>query len=338
MKKALSILLVVTIFLSLGCIAEELPTVRIAVLPYTNGLPFYYMDEQGWDNECGFEIDLITFSTGGLINEALGAGLWDVASIGAAACQSLYGYDALQVFAHIDQSFGIETIVRPDSPIAQVKGYNPDYPEILGDPDTVKDATILVAIGSGDHMQASKWLSVLGLNDGDVSLVHMDTASAYQAFLSGEGDVLITTSQYTTRAHKEGWVTASSMRSLKVPYYDNIVAARDFYESENGKETLVQLLQQLLRFADLCNDDPEVYVNSMFEWYKINGTEVTIEDVRDEVLQKPFVTSAEAKGFDAGAPLKIIATFFDSIGSIDPEALEKINENIVPDILEAAIN
>ena len=40
-----------------------------------------------------------------------------------------------------DESMTNSVLVRPDSPIAKVKGYNKDFPEVLGSPDTVKGKT-----------------------------------------------------------------------------------------------------------------------------------------------------------------------------------------------------
>ena len=37
-----------------------------------------------------------------------------------------------------DESMTNSVLVRPDNPIAKVKGYNKDFPEVLGSPDTVK--------------------------------------------------------------------------------------------------------------------------------------------------------------------------------------------------------
>lgn len=55
-------------------------------------------------------------------------------------------------------------LVRPDSPIAKVKGYNKDFPEVLGSPDTVKGKTFLTTTVSSAHYGLSSWLKVPGLD------------------------------------------------------------------------------------------------------------------------------------------------------------------------------
>lgn len=79
-------------------------------------------------------------------------------------------------------------LVRPDSPIAKVKGYNKDFPEVLGSPDTVKGKTFLTTTVSSAHYGLSSWLKVLGLTDKDITIKNMDQAQALAAFDNGIGD------------------------------------------------------------------------------------------------------------------------------------------------------
>ena len=69
--------------------AGELPTLRVAVMPLVTSLPVKYVMENKLDEERGFKIEPLTFSTGAPMNEALGADLWDVSTIGVAAVTSV---------------------------------------------------------------------------------------------------------------------------------------------------------------------------------------------------------------------------------------------------------
>ena len=73
-----------------------------------------------------------------------------------------------------DESMTNSVLVRPDSPIAKVKGYNKDFPEVLGSPDTVKGKTFLTTTVSSAHYALSVWLRVLGLTEKDIVLKNMD--------------------------------------------------------------------------------------------------------------------------------------------------------------------
>lgn len=71
-------------------------------------------------------------------------------------------------------------------------GSNPTYPDILGSAETVKGKTLITNLGTTGHVQVQKWLEALGLTEDDIEIVQMDYASGYQAFESGEGDILAT--------------------------------------------------------------------------------------------------------------------------------------------------
>ena len=93
------------------------------------------------------------------------------------------------VIANADEEFLINRVlVRPDSPIAKVKGWNKDYPEVLGSPETVKGKTFLTTTVSSAHYALSVWLRVLGLTEKDIVLKNMDQAQALSAYEDGIGD------------------------------------------------------------------------------------------------------------------------------------------------------
>lgn len=315
---------------------EELTVIRAAVMPQQLGLPLYYISKNGWDVENGFKLELTTFQSGAPMNEALGAGLWDVATIGAAGVLSCSVYDAVHILSHEDSSGGIDFMIRPDSEIASVKGYNPDYPDVYGSPETIKNAMFMFPIGSGHHLLLGEYLKIMGLNEEDISMVNMDHAEGYQAFVSGQGDVSATAYPTTDTYLEEGYISAVNMNTAKCPYYDNIVVNRKFYEDSKGQEALVALLTQMLRCADEFQDE-EALLDAMVEWYQVNGQEVEREGIRNQVLERPFLTVADYKSSDTTASFRRMAEFFASIDKITQEDLEKVLGNIKPELLEQAI-
>ena len=106
----------------------ETVTIRVSGLNQQLSLPLWYIHEQGWDVENGFNLELTVFAQGSGINEALGSGLVDVFTIGAAGISSCPVYDAVYLYSHEDSGAGQNFVVRADSDIAQVKGE-------LADPD-----------------------------------------------------------------------------------------------------------------------------------------------------------------------------------------------------------
>ena len=91
------------------------------------------------------------------MNEALGADLWDVSTIGVAAVTSVAAFGGVRVGELLEASDGIGLYVRPDSPIAQVKGANPDYPDLLGNAETVKGVKFILDIGTIKQLNELKY-------------------------------------------------------------------------------------------------------------------------------------------------------------------------------------
>lgn len=315
---------------------KELKTIRVALIPQQLGLPFYYISKNGWDVENGFKIEYTTFQSGAPINEALGADLWDVSTIGAAAVLSLSVYDAVHIMSHEDSSAGIDFMIRADSDIAQVKGFNPDYPDVYGSPETVKGKTFMFPIGSGHHLLLGEYLHALGLEESDINMVNMNHAEGYQAFVSGQGDFSATAYPTTDEYLKEGYISGVNLNTADSPYYDNVIVNRKFYDDPENQEVLVAMVVQLLRVADEFKNE-DILLDAMVEWYQINGQEMNRDEIRNQVLTRPFLTAADYKSYDTTASFKRMAEFFNSIEKITEDDLEKVFNNIRPEILDKAL-
>ena len=87
-------------------------------------------------------------------------------------------HDAYEIGLTDDESITNNVYVRPDSPILKTKGFNKNFPDVYGSPETVKGKSILVTTVSSVHYAMSSWLKVLGLKDSDVEIKQMDQSSA----------------------------------------------------------------------------------------------------------------------------------------------------------------
>lgn len=316
---------------------SDLPVIRMAVLDQQPGTVFHTISKNGWDVENGFKLELQVYASGAPANEALGAGLWDVAGVGAAAVNSIRAYDAVQIMEYFTPAQGIKAIVRADSPIMSVKDSNPDYPGLYGDAETLRGSTILLPVGSGHHICATKWLEIMGLSESDVDIVHMEFAQAYQAFKSGEGDIFMSTFPYTDMLLEEGYQVACEMPQTRTPYIDNIVVAKDFWKDEN-KELLAKLLQQILRASDFFAENTDAYVELHMEWLAKNGkTSDDVDAMYKTTLENSFLTTEEAKSHPVGSSLRVIAEFMTQQGTITEADLQKVEAAIKPEIMEMAL-
>ena len=86
------------------------------------------------------------------ILNALPAGEWVYAAMGAVpAMMGALRYDTYVIGNANEEALINRVLVRPDSPIAKVKGWNKDYPDVLGSPETVKGKTFLTTTVSSAH-------------------------------------------------------------------------------------------------------------------------------------------------------------------------------------------
>lgn len=314
---------------------EDLKTLKVAVQPYYNGMQMAYIKDQKLDEKNGLNIELSVYSNGSTQNEALAANLWDVAMTGGAFVFGVANYDAKVIGNHIDGTGGNEIWVRPDSPIAEVKGYNPTYPDVLGSPDTVKGAKIIMSTGTTSQLCAVKWLEAIGVNEEDVEMVNMDYASGYQAFVAGEADAVVLVSPYCYDAPDQGWVKAADLINLDTPNYEVIVASNDAYE--NKKDEITTFMSLVYEANNVLENDFEKKVEYTMKWYGDNANEVTEESARAECELKPLITSEKAEALEMGVYEKEYAEFMVMIDKLESSKIDVVESNVKSEISEAAL-
>lgn len=315
----------------------ETVTIRVSGLNQQLSLPLWYIHEQGWDVENGFNLELTVFAQGSGINEALGSGLVDVFTIGAAGISSCSVYDAVYLYSHEDSGAGQNFVVRADSDIAQVKGELADYPEVYGSADTLRGKKFLLPMGTAAQILADVYLQQFGLTEDDVTLVNMNDDSAYQAFVSGEADLAKTSYPTADNYDPEKYVTACGMATLGVPYYDNVLCSRAFFEDASKHDALVSFIVQMIRTAETFQDD-DVLMQAMLDYYEFCGVSVDAEAIRHQVLERPYFTYEQLKTTDTSASFKLLADFYEQVENITTEDHDKVMNNMDTTILAEALD
>lgn len=314
----------------------ELPVLRVAVMPWLLSLPAVYVAEQGWDVENGFKIELSTYPMGAPLLEAMGANLWDVGTIGSAAVFSVAN-TGLKIIANISiASGGTGAFIRPTHPAAKIKGQVSGMPDVYGNAATLKGAKVLVPVGSLNHLNVLKWIDAVGLTNDDIQVVHMDNAASFQAFKVGEGDMTAFSPPLTYTAEAEGWVKGAGLPELNVNVYDCLYANPRQYNQK--KELIAKFVKQMYRACDYLAANPEFTAQRNYEWQNSNGLQATLENAKDEVKVRPYVTSAQAKTEVPGQSMKMLAEFFIGIGTLEKEKLASFNsETLTKEIIDMAL-
>ena len=347
MKKSLiSIMALILVFSLVACTAPEtgdntdkepveetggdLPVLRVAVMPFLNSVPVVYMQDNKIDEEFGFKLETVYFPSGGPMNEALGADLWDVGVLSAASVYSLANYDA-HVLAEVAHSEGgIETLVQPDSDILSVDNGN----GVFGDAATLKGKTIAVPTGTISHLNVNKWLEAIDVDIEDVSIVHMEFPQAYQALLAKKIDVAALNPPTSFEGEDNGMKVTSSLTDLEIPQYDSIIASNAIFEN---KELLSKFVQAFYHVNDELVKDDDKTAEILFDWYEKNGSNATIEGTKDEVIRRPFVSSEEARNIKVGESVTVTAKFFAEQKLIEDDKIAVVEGNIDQEIVDKAL-
>ena len=161
MKRLLMVLLIAVFsfsFTATGARAADLVKLPTAWMDEHETFLIWYAKEKGWDKAEGLDIDVQYFSSGMDILNALPSGSWVFAGMGGVpAMMGNLRYSTSVIAIGNDESMTNAVLVRADSPIAKVKGWNKDYPEVYGSPETIKGKTFLTTTVSSAHYALSSW-------------------------------------------------------------------------------------------------------------------------------------------------------------------------------------
>lgn len=337
MKKLLVLFVVAALILSAAVVsAADKPvasgkTLVVGTMANALGLPVHVADVNGYFKDAGLDVKIEIFATGAPINEAMAAGNLDVAVSGMA---SVYGL-ATGMYTYVGDGVittGGESIyARADSVFA---GIEPDERGIIGSAETVKDTMILGPLATTAHYQAIQYAKHFGLTTDDFSMVSMDYAQAYQAFITGEGDLLATKMPYTNQLLEAGYIRVSDMSQvLDDPIVDTIFVQNEVAEERRGDVELF-LDAYYKACADIMADEPKRREVAA-AWYAEEGIVYSESDMDAEVNVKEYYTIDTVDTTSAiGAFMVNIGNFFVDQEMIDPDDIANVGNSVDHSFLE----
>ncbi len=337
-KSLMMVLLLAVFSLTLACgpaSAAKLTKLPTAWMDEHETFLIWYAKEKGWDKQEGLDIDIQYFSSGMDILNALPSGSWVFAGMGGVpAMMGNLRYGTSVIAIGNDESMTNAVLVRADSPIAKVKGYNKDYPEVLGSPETVKGKTFLTTTVSSAHYALSSWLKVLGLKDSDITIKNMDQAQALAAFDNNIGDGVALWAPHMYAGEAKGWKIVSDLKKCKVG--NPIVLIADTKYAEANPEITAKFLRVYLRAVNVLQTEPlenlvSDYQRFFLEWAGKNYTkQLSLVDMKTHPvfnLEQQLALFDNSKGMSTAQSWQAaIATFFASVGSITQDELKKVGD------------
>ncbi len=316
--------------------AKKLAKIPTCWMDESPGFNIWYAKKMGWDKEEGLDIQMLLFNSGPAQMEALPAKQWVLGSTGVGG-QLVGGirYKIYAVAPIISEGEVHHLFVRPDSPIAKVKGYNPKYPDVYGSPETVKGIKILYTSQTTVHYMIGKWLDILGLKMSDVTLVNMDQPSAVPAFEKGIGDAVCLWAPFTFAAQSRGWFNAGSMTAMDAITVSSIVGDKDW--CDKNPELVAKFLRVWFRASNMMREEgssPRIVKDYQQYMNEFAGVRMSAEEAKQDIDIHPRWSYEEvmglldnSKGISRADKWQFdVAEFFGSIGRFSPAEIKKFKD------------
>ena len=312
-------------------------SIRVGTMPYYASVPVQVIMDEGLDKKYGFEMTVLNFASGGPMAEALGAGEWDAGPIGAGGMTAIPNYNAYLIYDVESAMDGAWIMARADSDIVAAGNTISDFPDVIGDSNSVRGKKILGTIGNISHYMAIDYVEKMGLTMDDVEFLNMETSNVYTAFVSGEGDIACMGSP--TAAMKlmdEGYVRIGGLLQQGQPQQDCMLLSEDYYK--NNRDKAVAFMAAWLEASEMLNADIDYEVEMCSKFYSAQGrSDFTEEDVRRECEWCAYTDASNYMDKEIGAWMRGLISCYVDAGVMDAGVLEALEKNIATDIIEDAV-
>ena len=305
----------------------------IGTMANSLGLPVRQADLAGYFEDAGLNVSIEIFATGAPINEAMASGDLDVAVSGMASVYALATGMYTYVGDGVITTGGESIYARADSDIAKAAKSDRG---VIGSAETVKDASILGPLATTAHYQAIKYAESFGLTADDFSMVSMDYAQAYQAFITGEGDLIATKMPYTNQLAEAGYVCVCDMNMvLDSPIVDTIFVQNDVAQNRAGD--VEAFLNCYYRACEDLMNDEAMRRDVAMTWYAEEGITYSESDMDSEIEVKDYYT-LDTVNTDTkiGQFMVDIADFYVDQEMITAEELPNVAASVDDTFVEAA--
>jgi len=198
--------------------------------------------------------------------ESLSSDGWDIGCTGTGGVfAGVLGYDALVLGPCVTDDGTQYIFARNDSDIVKAgKGHNTLNKEIYGDVESWKGKSILCNPGSVPQYVMIKTPEGFGLTMEDVNFVAMDPATAYSAFLAGEGDVCVLTGSYGTfkmLAASDSYTPVSSGVMADCGLMNIFVGNKNSYADPEKYEAMKAFMEVYFKTSDWIKDNKEAAID-----------------------------------------------------------------------------
>jgi ABC-type nitrate/sulfonate/bicarbonate transport system substrate-binding protein len=308
----------------------------VGVLVSTVGIPALYARDQGWFEDAGLNVDLQIFATGAPVNEAIAAGKLDMACSGFASVYSLANGNCVWLL-DINSTGGMGIFARKDSPVVAAGSNASGFPNILGSAATVKGLEILGPVGTAPQYMVEGYAARLGLDPIDLKMLNMEYIPAYQAFVSGQGDLSATNPPTSYTMQDEGYVKVCSFEDATgVSLMDGCFARSEIVKTR--AEDVQKFVDVIVKAMDALQDKKVRFDYSM-QSFIANGTRYTDDILNREIADRDYIGTklVNAPDYVFGEAWGAITSFLVRNEKIVPENGPNVAKSLDPSFLSKTV-
>ncbi len=300
-------------------------TLNVGTMALTCGIPVLYAEEKGYFKDAGLDVNIEIFATGAPINEAIAADQIDIAVSGFASVYSLANANCTWL-ADVNTTGGMALYARPDSEIAKA----PETDGMIGSAETLKGLQVLEPLGTAVQYMTESYAKSYGLEPADLNQVNMEFASAFQAFTTGEGDLIAANPPYCYQLEEAGYVELCSFENAtKVNMCDGCFARNKVVEERSEEVQL--FVDCLVKAMDELQDD-DLRSEYTRKVYDDNAITCTNNDLAHEIEDRDYVgtEAMKADGYKLGEAWVSITDFLVSAEKITADNAPNVAASINP--------
>ncbi|WP_281071565.1 ABC transporter substrate-binding protein [Succinivibrio dextrinosolvens] len=170
----------------------DLPRIKVTMLMEHEGFLMWYAVKNGFDKKVGVNIDLTILDSNGIEimnRHRENPSDWDVTCVTSIPLIVGSNQMPLEIVGIAnDEANTTGVYVRPDSDILKVKGWNEDYPDVYGSPETIKGKTFAIKTLTSGAFMLVKYLEIFNLDFTDIKIVDLAGKDSILALEKGEVD------------------------------------------------------------------------------------------------------------------------------------------------------
>lgn len=221
--------------------ASEIKKMESAWLNEYEAFPAWYAHEKGKDSKAGYAFDIQIYPTGKRLVGSINSDNWVLGASGLVpALQAIVNKDAYILGVGADETIGNNIYARADSKLFSIKGINPKFPEVYGSADLIRGKTILCPLGTNSHQLLLAWLSILGLEDTDVTIIDTKPSEALRVFQEGLGETVVLWAPTSYQAEELG------LKSIASAIESDVTFKTVIFAKQNQTKSVQKDIQQFM--------------------------------------------------------------------------------------------